>query len=101
MTHEAHNRVYREEEGKRGRPQRNLRKKDVGSKDETHQKSHHVRCASDDLQDPNIDSPCAHRCSQGRHTQPTKQSVWCVLGGQEEHSIHIQTYEELSSRESD
>ena len=53
MTHEAHSRVYREGEGKKGRPQRNSRKKNVGSKNETRQKSHHARCASDGPQDPN------------------------------------------------
>ena len=101
VTHEAHSRVYRGEEGKKGRPQRSSRKKNVGSKSETRQKSHHARCASDDPLDPNIDSPCAHHCSQGKHTQLTEQSVWCVLGGQEEHSRCIQTYEELSSLGSD
>ena len=44
VTYEAHSRVYREGEGKKGRPQRNSRKKDVGSKNETRQKSHHERC---------------------------------------------------------
>ena len=101
VTHEAHSRVYREGEGKKGRPQRNSRKKNVGSKNGTRQKSHHARCASDDPQDPNIDSPCAHHCSQGKRTQPTEQSVWCVLVGQEGHSTNIQTYEELSSQEID
>ena len=101
MTQKAHSKVYQEGEGKRDHPQRSLRKKNVGSKNETRQKSHHARCTSDDPRDPNIDSPCAHHCSQGKHTQPTEQSVWCVLAGQEGHSTHIQTYEELNSQEND
>ena len=48
VTHEAHSRVYREGEGKKGHRQRNSRKKNMGSKNETRQKSHHARCASDD-----------------------------------------------------
>ena len=101
MTQEAHSRMYREGEEKRDHPHRNSRKKDVGSKNDTRQKSHRARCASDNQQDPNNDSPCAHHCSQGKHTQPTEQLVWCVLAGQVGHSTHIQTYEELSSQERD
>ena len=98
---EAHSRVYQGEEEKKDRPQRSSRKKDVGSKNETRQKSHHARCVSDDQQNPSSNSPCAHHCSQGKHTQPTEHSVWCVLEGQEEHSTRIQTYEELNSQECD
>ena len=82
VKHGAHSRVYREEGEKKDRPQRSSRKKDVGSKSETRQRSHHARCANDDQQDPSSDSPCAHHCSQEKHTQPSEQSVWCVLAGQ-------------------
>ena len=101
VRHEARSKVYRGEEEKKYRPQRSSRKKDVGSRSETHQRSYHAKCASDDQQGPNSDSPCAHHCSQGKHTQPTEQSVWCVLAGQEGHITHIQTYEGLSSQEND
>ena len=99
--HEAQREMCREEEEKRYHPQRSSRRKDADSKNETHQKSHHAKCTADDQPDPNIDNPCAHHCSQERHTQPTEQSVWCVPAGQEEHSTHSQTYEELSSQEND
>ena len=69
--------------------------------DETHQKSHHVKYADDDQQDPNIGNPCAHHCTRERHTQPTEQLVWCVHAEQEEHSTHTQTDEERSSQEND
>ena len=99
--HEAQREMCQEGEGRKARPQKSSRRKDEGSKNETHRRSHHAKCATDDQQDPNIDNPCAHHCSQERHTQPTEQSVWCVPVGQEEHSTHSQTYEELSSQEND
>ena len=48
VTHKAQSRMHQEGDGKKGHPQRDSRKKNVGSKNETHQKSRLERYASDD-----------------------------------------------------
>ena len=57
---------------------------DAGRRDETHQRSHPGKYASDNRQDPNTDSPYAHHCIRERHTQQIERSVWCIHEGQEE-----------------
>ena len=77
------------------------RKMDAGRRDETHQRSHPEKYASDDRWDPNIDSPYAHHCIRERHTPQTERLVWCVHEGQAKHSKRNQTNEAPNNQEND
>ena len=74
---------------------------DAGRRDETRQKSHLEKYASDDRQDPNNDIPYAHHYSLRRHTQQTERTVCCVHEAREEHSKHNQTNEAPNNQEND
>ena len=69
--HKAQKRMCQEEEERKNHPQRSVKRKDVDIRSETHQKSHHAKCAAYDKPDPNSDNPCAHHCNKEKHTQPT------------------------------
>ena len=74
---------------------------DAGRRDETRQRSHPGKSASDEQQDPNTDNPYAHHYIQEKHTQQTERLVWCVHGELEEHNKRNQTIEAPNNQEND
>ena len=76
---------------KKDPPQKSMSNAD--RKDETHEKSHPEKYASDEPPDPNSSSPYAHHCIRERHTQQTERIVWCLHEEREGQSKHNQTTE--------